>query len=416
MSNRTAVSWNKEYTPDLIATRIEKCKRIDAEGRVAFAGFESNELTILLYSALEFPASIPEVEARGIVTQATFNVGAKRAISANSLLGEINRLTGDSLNRPLKPYVLISSISTDKHAYLPRVRINGASIAFVEQVPECYRAEIPERLFRRFDDYLFAKPPTNYQPLMARVSARSIYQAVDSALDAIDLVRGIWNWFLNRGHHIRISSGPYKPVNELILGPIHTLHEPQGKLAIESFWFEFSYRSPVKLRDLRPEIAKMNTFSKVVRHKLRSSKYRQDLEGAIIRYCRALDERDWNTSFLKLWSVLELLTNTAKLSNTITAKRAAFVFSDHEYQLQVLNHLRSYRNRAVHAGISTQEIESHLYQLKYCTEALLEFHLGNKFGFASLEEAGNFLQLPADSKTLKHRAMVAQLALKYRRC
>ena len=411
MSMNTTVTWNKDYNPQLISKRIEESKRTDDVGKVSFSGFKHNELTILLYSTLIFPTSVPEIEARGIINQATFNVGQKMEVSAEALLTEINRLTGEYLERMPEPFVLASSISVEKSTQLPSLRMKGTSILFPGQLPSRYFEE-KEKLSRRVKDYLFGEPPTNYRPLMARVSARSIYEAVDCALDAIDLARGIWNWFLNRSQATRMSIGPNQPINRLLLGPIHTLHQPLGKLAADGFWFERTYRAPARLMDLRGNIEKAEEFRRVVLGKLRRIGYQLQLRDAIVRYCRALDDRDWNVSFLRLWGVLELLTHAANQATTV--ERAAFVFTDREYQMQVLRHLRSHRNRAVHAGISIEEMETPLYQLKYCVEALLEFHLGNGQRFSSLEEAASFLSLPTDSTALRRRANMAQFALKFR--
>ena len=68
--------------------------------------------------------------------------------------------------------------------------------------------------------------------------------------------------------------------------------------------------------------------------------------------------------------MLEYLTHTAKDNYDVTVRRAAYVFADRDYQLQVLNVLRDHRNQTVHASASTEEIETYLYQLKSCVEAL----------------------------------------------
>jgi hypothetical protein len=167
----------------------------------------------------------------------------------------------------------------------------------------------------------------------------------------------------------------------------------------------------LRVADLRAKVDRAERFRRRVLGKLQRIGYRNQLTDALLRYCRALDDRDWNISFLKLWGVLELLTHA--MNQATAVERAAFVFEDHEYQMQVLRHLRSYRNRAVHAGMSVEEIETPLYQLKYCVEALLDFHFGNGHRFSSLEEAASFLSLPTDSTALTRRAKMANLALKY---
>lgn len=97
-----------------------------------------------------------------------------------------------------------------------------------------------------------------------------------------------------------------------------------------------------------------------------------------------------------------------------TAKRATFVFSEREYFGQVMKVLVAHRNQAVHANASTEEIETYLYQVKYIVEALLEFHLWNKYQFSSLAHACEFLNLPTEQDALVTRAKIANFALEYR--
>ncbi len=72
-----------------------------------------------------------------------------------------------------------------------------------------------------------------YSPVRVSVRARSEHEAYEKATGALDLLRGIWNLRLNSA--ARSSSGKRKPVNVLQLGPLHSLHEPNGELASYRF-------------------------------------------------------------------------------------------------------------------------------------------------------------------------------------
>ena len=146
---------------------------------------------------------------------------------------------------------------------------------------------------------------------------------------------------------------------------------------------------------------------------MEKSLYGEEIENAIIRYSRSLDERDWNHAFIKLWGVLELLTDTIRKSHDETIKRVAFMYLEYEYYLQILQQLRDYRNRTIHADAENSEIESFLYQLKNFVEGLIFFHVRNTYGFKSIEEAGNFLALPRTKEALILRAESARYALKF---
>jgi len=245
--------------------------------------------------------------------------------------------------------------------------------------------------------------PSNYAVVSVSVTARSTAEAVDKALDRLDFVRGIWNLWKNRGHTIRISSGKRSPVNSILLGPIHTLHHGNGNLATESWWYEPQYQGPVNPYDEKAKIENMYKYMVRFRSHFKKSNYESDLMQAVVRYVRALDSRDWDDSFLRLWGVLEFLTGTLSDSYKVTIRRASYMFADKEYAHLVLSHLRDYRNKSIHAGSESSDIESLMYQLKRYVEALIEFHIGNKFRFSSIADAAEFMDFPNDKALIDRK-------------
>ena len=251
----------------------------------------------------------------------------------------------------------------------------------------------------------------------ARVSvwAKANIEAVESALDGLDLLRGIWNFYLNYPQFWRRSSGQRKPVNKIVLGPIHSLHEPDGRLAVESNWFEPDYVGPLESVRLGQYLAGMRAFERSVRRYLARSRYRTDLEDSIRRYSRILDSRDWNNAFVQLWGLLEHLTDTTRSDNKATCKRARFLYLKEERNLhkEVLAHLADHRNRAVHAGYVSEDAETLLYQLKRNVENVLRFHLIAGPDFTSRAEAAGFLNLPPDLDELQKRMRLMRLATEF---
>lgn len=72
--------------------------------------------------------------------------------------------------------------------------------------------------------------------------------------------------------------------------------------------------------------------------------------------------------------MLETLTCTsaANTSYSVTIRRAAFVWPDREHAELVLEQLTKYRNRYVHAGSESDEINALPFLLKRHVERLLE--------------------------------------------
>jgi hypothetical protein len=179
--------------------------------------------------------------------------------------------------------------------------------------------------------------------------------------------------------------GRRKPINKIVLGPIHSLHEPNGTLAVESGWYEPDYVGPQISVRLDQRVEGMRTFERDVRRYLAKSRYRTDLENSLRRYGRILDSHDWNNAFVQLWGLLEHLTDTTRSDYKATSKRAMFLYPQAELPLhrQVLAHLAHHRNRAVHAGYVSEDAETLLYQLKRYVEGVLRFHLFAGIDFAS---------------------------------
>jgi hypothetical protein len=336
-------------------------------------------------------------------------------------MDELSRQEQAYKKKPPQRYVLTTSLSTrDLSPFLPRTGISGARITFGERLPKPFREE-HERMRQHGRRTLLGELPRDRSIMrrytFARVSvwAKAEIEAVEAALDGLDLLRGIWNFYLNYPQFWRRSSGQRKPVNKIVRGPIHSLHEPDGKLAVESNWFEPEYVGPLKAVRLGQYLAGMRAFERSVRRYLVRSRYRTDLEDSIRRYSRILDSRDWNNAFVQLWGLLEHLTDTTRSDNKATCKRAKFLYP-REYRSmygEVLTHLAHQRNRAVHAGHVSDDAETLLYQLKRNVENVLRFHLFAGADFASRAEAASFLNLPPDLDELQKRMRLTRRAMKF---
>ena len=245
---------------------------------------------------------------------------------------------------------------------------------------------------------LHGELPQSYSPVLARVSARNEHEAAKQALHEIDLTRAIWNFWINRTVITRSTIGNRAPINSIILGPIHTLHTLSGELASDSYWYEPVYRGPVSVWRDATRHSKIQEFTKKVRVALRKVPYQSSIEALLVRYVRALDSSDWHACFLELWSILEALTNTTKGDDThkVTVRRTAFLSEDFGYATQVLNHLRNYRNAAVHNGSERDNVEPILWQAKNFVEALLQFHLASAGQFKTVDDVAKFLDGPLE--------------------
>ncbi len=405
--------WIKGYDPDHLAVRLEESKILGQDGRVSFDGFGFTEYIVVLNSMVSLNDTITEFEKNNIVQKAAFSLAKREKISPSGLLKEINQFETEYLKQKPQKFILVSTLSINRFLKLKRVQINGTTITFHPNLPKPFSTEIESKIKRPASYTITGEYPKDYIFVRTCVNAKSYSQASSIAIDSIDIIRGIWNLFCNRGQ-FRISSGRRDPVNNISFGPLHTIHFPNGKLATESWLYETGYMGPLKAFDMKNKLNNLYKFQDNVRKALKRNKFRSQMETALQKYAQALDIRDWESSYLRLWGVLEYLTNTNENeSHKDTVKRTSFFFQEKEYARQVLNHLRDHRNRSVHTGGSNQNIETLLYQLKNFVEVVLEFEIANKFNFSSREELTQFMNLPEDISELKRRNEMIGHALKF---
>lgn len=296
------VLWNKEFDPSQVVTRIESSRKLKENGEVEFEGWGLQDYISLIYSMLSFSDNLSESDARQFIFKAIFTNGAKGSITVQNLLSEINRLDQKYQSSPIERFVLATTISIDDYSIIQNIRLGRTQIIFEQELSKKFH-RFSNPLMKHAEEGLFAKLPNNYLNVRVHISSKSARYAAEQALEAIDFVRGVWNWSLNRRHPTRMSfGGKPKPVNNIILGPVHTIHKPNGKLAInDTWWYEPSYLGSIQpFNATTEEVEKMNNILNHVIKVLNKHKYRPILQNAIIRYTRALDERDWTTSFNKL--------------------------------------------------------------------------------------------------------------------
>lgn len=368
--------WNNIYDPNIIVEKLEEIKRKKSNGRVSFSGFEFSDYSVLINSMIFIDNTIPKFEKRRIIDNAIFEVGQKDSITTKRLLSKINRLESNYLNQIPIRYSLLTTISLKSNTRLAKIKIDGCTITINPILSNKFKVEHNKVIEYAKKDF-YNDLPKNYTFVKITLTSKSPFEAADKALDSINIIRAIWNYFYNSAQWSRSSSGKRKPINKILLGPIHTLHKQNGEMASKNWWYDIDYVAQMDSYDPSRELSDLNDFFYRFRKLLNKSKYYEDLKTALIRYTQSLDMINWENSFLRLWGILEHLTNTGKESYDKTIKRISFLFKEKEYTRQVLNHLKDYRNRSAHADSSNLDIEVYLFQLKRYVETLINFHLNS---------------------------------------
>lgn len=404
--------WNKSYDPSALASGLEQLKISDGDqhiGKVSRTGDKSGvsfdsyyfaDYRAVLLSSVSFGLDLPASKQQEIVNNAVFNVAANKKLTAQAIIREISKLEEEFRDQPSKRYTLLSSWSVTFHPFLTRRLLNGALITFSDRHPtDLEQTDIGERFHR----YLGAQLPTDYTQLRVFVDARDESEAAELAFNGLHLLRAIWNYYYNRSKWSRMTMSKNEPVNDIILGPLHVLEQAQHR-----WWYDPNYTGALKCKDLKKDWANLKKFETWARKKLAQISYRSNIEDTLRKYADALDDRDLNTAYIKLWGTLEHLTDTTGKRYDISIKRTAFLYPDDGFHIQVLNHLRDYRNKTVHMGERSDDVELLVFQLKRYVERLIWYHLTSGHNFENLSKASDFLDLPKDPALLTKRIKLYQ--------
>lgn len=408
------LKWKKRFKPEIILEKIEKIMTINEDGSVSYSGFQYIELKATLYSMIVFPNYLTTLQNNGLVDQAITKAAKTKSLTPDNLIEELENLFKKELKKKVKKYHLLTTISISEPLPFKKIKIGQSTIRFMTgDFPKKYRSrkDLIEKGKRRHSK--LESSPQNYINVIISTQAKSEYKATSQCLNDLDLFRAMLSMFANSG--MELMSDNWSPINKIRIGSIHTLHKESGEpIDMDTFWFDpnFVKASPFKLNSNN-----FKSFQKSVKwifEGLKECKYSQKLENALLRYVRALDERDQNVALLHIWGALESITAYEENSKSNLPKRCAYIFAEYEYHKQVLEHLREYRNQSVHAGDHNEEARSYCYQLQGYFREIIFFHLHNVKEFNTLEEANSFLDQPVDMKMLKHRRDLLDKAIKFR--
>lgn len=418
--------WNSEILNKIdlkkILEIIDNSKGTGANGKPDFTfTLEYLDCKAILCNAVDFNEKIPTSEKESIVYKAQVAVAAKGTITEDKIIKEIKKIERNYLRQTEKRYVLCTSISFKYCDKIKRKRINDTIITFSRYLPTKYTKHIKK--IRDISSWLIdTRHDEEYTIVKVFANAPTPEVAALKALESLNYLIGLWNLFLNYQKMSPIINISNKgPINKLILGPLHTIHLPNGKLASDNFWW-----SPINLQAFGPyptnnnETKRMLHFEKLFRDKINSlpknkklHEYKDKIIWAIKEYSNALDSRDKYVAFLKLWTVLEVMT--ASVGNyKKTANRASFLFEDTNFHKMVLEHLRHIRNSLVHKNDSKESIEYNLSQLKRYVEKVILMHWKMISRSHSFYKTIEFLDLPADLPELKNRIKSINQAIKFR--
>jgi hypothetical protein len=392
-----------------IAMELERARR----GSGASVGFDSTwfkELRDAVAIHAPLDDSVSEPDRLALCSEAISSVAQAGKLTEKRLRAELGKRSQALLAQPKQEFILVTALSCRHFAGLKKQRFDGWTLEFTNGCPTKFdRSHVPDHVWAQYD-----KRHHSFAHVTVRGKARTISEAMYAGLERLDFIRGCWNFMLNR--LLWSQDGPHgaRPINQLRVGPIHTVHLPSGKSAGEVWWYEL-------LPTLDPftiytggKWTKMDEQANAIRAAISETDLGPDLKKIIVRYCRALDGVDHEMVLLQLWGILETLTATGGDRYDATIARVQFLYDDEPLVGYALEMLRDRRNRTAHAGAGGSNPRVAAMQLHRFVAALLTFALQVSGRFRSLDEFGQFLAMPRDVRRLKQEIEVRRIALRFR--
>ena len=403
--------WKKDYNPSLPLTKLDADKKINSNGEVEYTGDSFEDCLELLCSSVELSRDLSEDTSRGFVHQAVHAAARADKLDQAYVLGHISRKEEEYKKKPTLRFVMAGCISLKSRNRLAPLRSSEWAIRFGRDVPKAIlEQELHyQRIFLQAESREF---PHDYMRFVVQTFGKSDSEAGWQALTTLDYYRALWNLRINSQCYWRMSSGVVDPVNKIVLGPLQTLFRGDSILIEDKWWHDRGYRRPQTVYDVTAIWDDLRKYETRARMKIKSSRSKDFLMNGLLRYVRALDGRDYESVFLKLWSVLVHLTQSNE--KKVIVRRAAFLWKDYEFHAQILQHLRYSRNSMVHLDQFGGRGEALVYQLKRYVEVLLHFLIFSGYKFKSNEEINHFLDLDPNLESLSKGSRLIKRGIKFR--
>jgi len=405
-----AIKWKEKFEPSHVIDRISSVRTYSEDGKFSYSGFVVDECMPTLHSMLKFPPAATEIDQETLVWRALNRAG--KELTPESFLRAANEELKERLRTNEVTHSVLTSISISPNKLLKSINLLGCKIQLLDgDFPRKFRPHRSNLIKEYRAD--ISETPSSYCKIVATVRAKSPGAAFHKAMRSVDLMRSLMCLMSNPRMQITMGTVSHEAVNVVRLGGHHTVHLADGKSAREGYWYEPYFKPKSPHKPDKPDIMSKNI--RWATRRINNSSFGKSMVSSLLMFVRGLDLHDHNAAFLKVWGALEMLTTPNQADYDKLIRRSVFLFKEVEYQRQVLEHLRMYRNANVHAGEESENAKIHCYQLQTFYSAIIWFCIRNGSNFNSLEDLGGFLDLPPEPVALDLRLKQIRKAIKFRK-
>jgi hypothetical protein len=399
---------------------VAACRKISPDGTVGFAAHEYVYWLPVLVSSIRVHEDVGQ-ELKQLCISEAVRDATLTLKDCSAFLQRCEETYARLTARPKQKFVVVSSMTYSGERLFSRivdgdVRIQwqpSPNSKFLRNVRKARNSLAQER-----QNYKVADEPADLTNLLAYVSAYDAHNAHTVATDSIDCLRGMLNLFVNSNRGIDplgIIGRPHA-VNRFRVGPYRTVHNLDGTLATETFWYE--HRWLHEMPSVKFDTSGTQKFRKNLQTwwtKLQQSPLKGHIIQGLLRYCRALDLHDAEPSLTEMWSALESLTGTQREKGDLTVDRTVQLFIDSDDARQVANHIRVRRNLTVHAArtLNQRETDAILFQAENLVSRALFFCLEEGKRFTDPYELYKLLDLKLNPMKLTRMVALAKFFVQY---
>ncbi len=393
-----------------ILSVLESSKKVK-QGNVSFEGWGFTSDRVFISRMIKVDDKIPEIDKNNLISESIFEASKNGQLNNASFIRSLSYNENKYLNMPFKKFRMVGQLSLMSSLCSSHLNILDSRITFgLSRNSQLYRKH--KNATQHVERGNVPAQPLKYTPFSVSCMARTSTHAFDIAGRTFELWRGCFNLGINRSRTWRITFDGRNPINALLAHPVYTIHEPNGELASDSWYYDSTYQTEGALIN-QYEIANQGRKCfEILRKKLYSHPYSDVVINAITRYVRALDHVSYEMAFIQLWSICESLTLTTRTESKRTVKLIKAMYHDGDRVDVILQILLEFRNRTVHFGEHSQDIEFLLFHIKNLVEDLIFFHAFNRYSLNSLEESVNFLDLGLNIENLSMKEALLKKAIK----
>lgn len=240
----TKFSWNEKLEKRVIIERLNGIREQDDEG-VKYKGFSFERLSAILTSCIKTSQHVRQSDLQDCIRHSLFRMQEGGFITPQQFLDDCELRLKQIQKVAQKKFVLVTRMTY--HGKMP-TRVFSLSGSTLDLSPrrlakffrneESGRSWAIEKLGRLRHYEIDSQLPFCTVTTMGR----SIEDAFQNSMAALDTFRGLVNLFFNRRRGQRISSGiPPQPVNDLRLGLLQTLHRRDGLIHTDKIWYQLDY-------------------------------------------------------------------------------------------------------------------------------------------------------------------------------